>query len=448
MSTKVSPIRRVTTGQSAIRRAGGYARTIALCLGLALGVGAAPVATAATEMLDQVVAIVDDDVIMASELRDRLATVSESIRSRGMELPPEDELIRETLDRLILESIQLQMGQRVGVRISDAQLDAAVQRIAAQNRMSVDQFIARLEQEGQSYAAMRENLRREMILQRVQGGNVSQRIQITPQEINNFLATEEGQALTQPEYRIVHALLALSPDAPESEVAAAEAYVEKLLQRIRGGESFDAVIASSEGEYAFTGGDLGWRRQGELPSLFADVAPSLAEGETSDPIRSASGIHLINMNAKRGGEQFVDQTKVRHILIQPSEIMTDEQAEELATELKQRIENGEDFAELAREYSEDIGSAQEGGDLGWTQSGQMVPEFEAVMNSTEIGEISDPLRSQFGWHILEVMDRRNQDMTEQAMRNKAAEYLHQRKYQEELDAWLRKIRDEAFVDIK
>nr|WP_277602494.1 peptidylprolyl isomerase [Parahaliea mediterranea] len=408
----------------------------------------APMASAATEMLDQVVAIVDDDVIMASELRDRLATVSESIRSRGMEIPPEDELIRETLDRLILESIQLQMGQRVGVRISDAQLDAAVQRIAAQNRMSVDQFIARLEQEGQSYAAMRENLRREMVLQRVQAGNVSQRIQITNQEIDNFLATEEGQALTQPEYRIVHALLALSPDAAESEVAAAEAHVEKLLQRIRNGASFDEIIASSEGEYAFTGGDLGWRRQGDLPSLFADVAPTLAEGQTSDPIRSPSGIHLINMNAKRGGEQFVDQTKVRHILIQPSEIMTDDQAEALATELKQRIENGEDFAELAREYSEDIGSAQEGGDLGWTQSGQMVPEFEAVMNSTEAGEVSEPLRSQFGWHILEVIDRRNQDMTEQAMRNKAAEYLHQRKYQEELDAWLRKIRDEAFVDIK
>lgn len=423
------------------------AALLTLLLALTLTV-APPTTRAATEILDQVVAIVDDDVIMASELRDRLASITESIRSRGMEMPPEDTLIRETLDRLILESIQLQMGQRVGVRISDAQLDAAVQRIAAQNRMTVDQFIERLEQEGQSYAAMRENLRREMILQRVQGGNVSQRIQITDKEIDNFLDTDEGRALTQPEYRIVHALLPLSPDTPEAEVEAAQAHVEALLQRIRDGEPFDQAVSSSEGEYSFSGGDLGWRKQGDLPSLFADVAPKLGEGETSDPIRSPSGIHLINMNAKRGGEQIVAQTKVRHILIKPSEILTDQQAKELAAELKQRIEDGEEFAELAREYSEDIGSAQEGGELGWTQSGQMVPEFEAVMESTEVGEISDPLRSQFGWHILEVQERRQQDMTQEAIRNKAAEALHQRKYQEELDAWLRKIRDEAFVDIK
>ncbi|TXS90884.1 molecular chaperone SurA [Parahaliea maris] len=403
---------------------------------------------AATEVLDQVVAIVDDDVIMASELRERLGTVTETLQARGMEMPPEDELIRETLDRLILESIQLQMGQRVGVRISDAQLDQAVARIAAQNRMNVDQFIARLEQDGQSYAAMRENVRREMVLQRVQAGNVSQRIQITDQEIDNFLNTEEGQALTQPEYRIVHALLPLSPDAPADEKAAAEAHVDQLLQRIRAGEPFDEVIASSGGKYTFTGGDLGWRKKSDLPSLFAEAAPPLAEGETSDPIESASGIHLINMNAKRGGEQIVSQTKVRHILIKPSEILTDDAARQKAADLKQRIEGGEDFAELAKEYSEDIGSAREGGDLGWTQRGQMVPEFENAMESATIGEITNPVRSQFGWHILEVTERRQQDMTDQAIRNKAAEYLHGRKYQEELDAWLRKIRDEAFVDIK
>ncbi|WP_241505943.1 peptidylprolyl isomerase [Parahaliea mediterranea] len=431
------------------RRAAPALGALALSLGLGLGLSLPPApAHAATEILDQVVAIVDDDVIMASELRERLTSVTEGLQARGMEMPPEDELIRETLDRLILESIQLQMGQRVGVRISDAQLDQAVARIAAQNRMNVDQFIARLEQEGQSYAAMRENVRREMILQRVQAGNVSQRIQITDQEIDNFLGTEEGQALTQPEYRIVHALLAISPDAPADEKAAAEAYVQKLLKRIRAGEPFDQVIASSTGKYTFTGGDLGWRRAGELPSLFADIAPTLAQGETADPIESASGIHLINMNAKRGGEQIVAQTKVRHILIKPSEILTDDQARQKAADLKARIEGGEDFGELAKEYSEDIGSAQEGGDLGWTQSGQMVPEFENAMDSAKIDKITDPVRSQFGWHILEVTDRRDQDMTDQAIRNKAAEYLHSRKYQEELDAWLRKIRDEAFVDIK
>jgi peptidyl-prolyl cis-trans isomerase SurA len=424
-------------------------KKLLLAAGLASSVALSPLAQAATEILDQVVAIVDDDVIMASELRERLATVTQNLQARGVESPPEDVLVRETLDRLILENIQLQMGNRVGVRISDAQLNAAVQRMAAGNGMTIDQFRAAMEEEGASYADMREEIRREMILQRVQSGNVNQRIQITPQEVDNFLATEEGQKLTQPEFRLMHALLAVDPNASDSEQAAAQAEVDKLLRRIRGGEAFNQVIGSSTDPYRFSGGDLGWRSQEDLPSLFAEAAPTLAQGETSDPIRSASGIHLIFMAAKRGAEsQIVAQTQVRHILVKQSEIMTDDEARELVQELKQRVEAGEDFAELAKEYSEDIGSAQEGGDLGWTSPGQMVPEFEQRMAETATGEISDPVRSQFGWHIIDVQDRRDQDMTEEAIRGKAMDYLHQRKYQEELDAWLRRIRDEAFVDIK
>ena len=405
-------------------------------------------AQSATEVLDQVVAIVDDDIVMASELRERIAAVNESIAARGIEAPPEDQLIRETLDRLILENIQLQKGQRVGVRISDAQLNSAMQRIAAQNRMTLDQFRQALEQQGQSYGAMREQVRREMIIQRVQGGNVNQRIQITEQEVDNFLATEEGQKMAQPEYHIVHALLAIPPDASAAEVAAAEAHVEKLAQRIRNGESFEGVVSSSTGQYTFSGGDLGWRKLDDLPSLFSGVAPGLAAGETADPIRSDSGYHLVYMAEKRGGEQVVAQTEARHILIKPSEIMTDEQARELVVELRTRAESGEDFGELAREYSEDIGSAAEGGELGWTSPGQMVPEFDKAMAATEVGQISEPVKTQFGWHIIQVEGRRQQDMTSEAIRAQAMNYLHDRKYQEELDAWLRQIRDEAFVDIK
>ena len=405
-------------------------------------------AQAATQIIDQVVAIVDDDVIMASELRERITAVNENLAARGIKAPPEDELIRETLDRLILESIQLQKGTRVGVRISDAQLNAAVQRIAAQNRMSIDEFRQALEARGQSYPEMREQLRREMIIQRVQAGNVNQRIQITEQEVDNFVATQEGQKLTQPEYRILHALLPLSPGADPGEVDAASAQVDKLLGRIRSGESFETVVSASEPPYAMSGGDLGWRKLDDLPSLFSEVAPGLAKGETADPIRSDSGLHLIYMADKRGGEQMVSQTHVRHILIKPSEIMTDDQAGELAADLRGRIQGGEDFGELAREYSEDIGSAAEGGDLGWTTPGQMVPEFEKTMAATAVGEVSEPVRSQFGWHILEVLERRDQDMSNEATRAKAMNYLHDRKYQEELDAWLRQIRDEAFVDIK
>tara|TARA_R110000823_G_scaffold195624_5_gene326933 strand:- start:8844 stop:10064 length:1221 start_codon:yes stop_codon:yes gene_type:complete len=403
---------------------------------------------AATEIIDQVVAIVDNDVIMASELRERIQAITENIAARGIDMPPEEELIRETLDRLILESIQLQKGTRVGVRISDEQLNAAVQRIAAQNRMSVDEFRQALEARGQSYNDMREQLRREMIIQRVQAGNVNQRIQITEQEVNNFLATQEGQKLSQPEYRILHALLPVSPEASEAEVAKAEARVDQVLRQIRSGTPFDQAVSASAEPYAFTGGDLGWRKLEDLPSLFSDVAPALEPGSTADPIRSASGFHLIYLAEARGIDRMVSQTKVRHILIKPSEIMSDDQARNLAAELRQRALAGEDFGKLAREYSDDIGSAAEGGDLGWTNPGQMVPEFESAMAETAEGEISQPVRTQFGWHVLKVEGRRDEDMSDEAMQARAMNYLHDRKYQEELDAWLRQIRDEAFVDIK
>ncbi len=423
-------------------------RILLLAASLAIAIVATPGLQAATEVIDQVVAIVDDDIIMASELRERVAGIKENLKARDVKLPPEDTLIRETLDRLILESIQLQKGERAGVRISDAQLNSALQRIAAQNDMTLDQFRMALDEQGQSYAAMREQVHSEMIIQRVQAGNVNQRIQISEQEADNFMTTEEGQKLTQPEYHIVHALLAVSPDASDTDVAAAQAYVNKMVKRIRAGEPFTQAVSSSTGQYTFSGGDLGWRKLDDLPSLLSDVAPGLPTGETADPIHSASGFHLVYMVEKRGGAQMVAQTEVRHILIKTSEIMTEDQARALVTELRARAESGEDFGDLAREYSEDIGSAAEGGELGWTSPGQMVPEFEKVMNATSVDQISEPLHTQFGWHILQVQGRRENDMTNEASLAKAMDHLHNRKYQEELDAWLQQIRDEAYVDIK
>ncbi len=405
-------------------------------------------ALAATEVIDQVIAIVDDDIIMASELRERVTAVNANLAARGIAPPPDNELIQETLDRLILESIQLQKGRRAGVRIPDEQLNQAIKRIAAQNNMTLEQFQQALEQRNQSYGAMRDQVRREMIIQRVQAGNVNQRIQITDQEVGNFMGTQEGQSLTQPQYRVLHALLALRSDPSDSEVATARAQVERTTKRIRGGEPFKEAVSASNLPYPLTGGDLGWRKRDELPSIFSTIVPKLAPGETADPILSGSGFHLVYLEAVRGREQIVTQTKARHILIKSSEIMTDEQARELAAELRARALAGEDFAELAKEYSQDIGSAQEGGELGWMTPGQMVPEFEAAMANTAPDQISAPVQTPYGWHILEVEGRREQDMTDQATRAKATDYVHQRKYEEELDAWLQQIRDEAFVDIK
>ncbi len=403
---------------------------------------------AATEIVDQVVAIVDDDVIMASELRERVDAVSKNLKARDMQLPPEDQLIRDTLDRLILESIQIQMGTRAGVRIADEQLNEAVQRIASQNRLTLEQFSQALAQQGQSYDEVREQVRQEMIIQRVQAGNVNQRIQITEQEVGNFMTTQEGQALTQPEFHVLHALMPIAPDASDRTISVATAQVNAVMKRIRAGESFEKVLQTSTQPYSFSGGDLGWRKLADLPSLFIEIVPKLSPGQTADPVRSDSGFHIILLEAVRGMDQIVTQTKACHILVKPSEILTDDQARDLVAQLRTRAMAGEDFADLAKEYSEDIGSAQEGGELGWTTPGQMVPAFEAAMTDTPVDQISQPVRTQFGWHIVKVEGRRQEDMTTQASRAKAMDYVHNRKYQEELDAWLRQIRDEAYVDIK
>ena len=404
------------------------------------------VASAQIEVLDQVVAIVDDDIILASELQERVQGVRSTMESRGVELPSDDVLIRETLDRLILDSIQLQLANRYGVRIPDQQLDEAMTRLARQNGLTLEQFRIALEQSGQSYAAAREGLRDDLAIQRVQQGNVMRNINISEQEIDNFLTTEEGEAMTQPEYQVVQALLSISRGEDAAETAAKEAYIDEVLSNIQSGQPFEQAVSGTE-PYAFTGGDLGWRKLGDIPSMFADTVPTLTVGEVAK-VRSSSGLHLVYLADAVGGEQLVRQTDVRHILVKPTEVLNEQAAEDLVVELRARIEGGEDFGELARQYSDDIGSATEGGNLGWTNPGQMVPEFEATMAGTAEGSISQPFRSEFGWHILEVKARRDKDFSGEVRRNQVAGYIRDQKYQEELDAWLRKIREEAFVDIK
>ena len=398
------------------------------------------------EMLDQVVAIVDDDIILASELQERIEGVRATMESRGVEAPPDDVIVRETLDRLILDSIQLQLANRYGVRIPDQQLDEAMTRLARQNGLTLDQFRVAVEQAGQNYAAMREDLREDLAIQRVQQGNVMRNINISQQEIDNFLTTEEGEEMTQPEYRVIQALLTTSRGEAATEIAAKEAYVDSVLEIIESGTAFEEAVGGIE-PYAFTGGDLGWRKLGDIPSMFAAVVPDLSIGEVAK-VRSTSGFHLVYLADALGGERLVRQTDVRHILIKPTEVLSDAAAEELAGSLVERVRGGEDFGALARQYSDDIGSAAEGGELGWTNPGQMVPEFEAAMASANEGEVTEPFRSEFGWHILEVKGRRDKDFSGDIQRNQVANYIREQKYQEELDAWLRKIREEAFVDIK
>lgn len=408
--------------------------------------GIATLGQAQVQTLDKVVAIVDDDVVLASELQERLLMIQQNLERRGVESPEQETLVRETLDRLILESIQLQLADRYGVRVPDAQLDDAMQRMASQNGMSLEAFRGAVEAEGESYIAMREQVRKEILIQRVQQGNVNRNINITEQEVENFLATEEGEAMTQPEFRVVQALVEVTSKDSSAEKADKEAFVDGVLASILAGTPFQEAVATLE-PYVFTGGDLGWRKIDAIPSMFAGVIPSLNVGDTAK-VESGAGFHLVYLVDERGRKRLIEQTDVRHILVKPTEVLSDEAAQQRVAELRQRIMDGEDFAMLAKEYSDDIGSASEGGALGWTNPGQMVPEFEAAMASTKIGEISEPIRSEFGWHILEVTDRREQNIAEDMRKRQVMNYLHEQKYDEELEAWLRKIREEAFVDLK
>ena len=405
-----------------------------------------PAAWAQVQVLDQVVAIVDDDIILASELQERVAGVRSTMESRGVEMPDDETLVRETLDRLILDSIQMQLANRYGVRIPDAQLDEAMTRLARQNGLTLEQFRVAVEQSGQNYGATRESLRKDLAIQRVQQGNVMRNINISEQEIDNFLATEEGEAMTQPEYRVIQALLATRRGEDAASVEAKETFIDATLANIQGGTDFETAVSGVE-PYAFTGGDLGWRKLGDIPSMFAEVVPTMSIGDVTK-VRSSSGFHLVYLADAVGGERLVKQTDVRHILIKPTEVLDEAAAEALAGQLMERVKGGEDFGALARQYSDDIGSAAEGGELGWTNPGQMVPEFEAAMAAAEEGVVTEPFRSEFGWHILEVTGRRDKDFSGEIQRNQVANYIREQKYQEELDAWLRKIREEAFVDIK
>lgn len=416
----------------------------AICAPLLL---ASALSYAAVQPIDQVIAIVDDDVVLASELKSRMIQIKANMEKSGGQMPPDTDVQREVLDLLIIENLQLQMAYRAGVRISDDQLNESMARIANQNRMNLIQFKQALEADGMSYNGTREQIRKEMLLQRVQQGNVNQRVQITEQEVANFLASEEGKTLTAPEFRLKHTLLPLTASASEEEHQKATAYAAALHQKIIDGAPYDTVVSSSN-QYALNTTDLGWRKASDLPTLLADIPSKIGKGETHPPIKSASGYHLVQLVESRGSDEVVAQTNARHILLKASAIRDEAATEAEIRTLRQRVLDGEDFAELAREYSEDIGSAAEGGDLGWSSPGRLVKAFQDTMDQTDIDGVSAPFRSEFGWHILQVLERRDKDITGDMRERIARNFIHRRKYDDELQTWLQKIRDEAFVDIK
>lgn len=427
------------------RRLNQQFRQLAACVLIPLAL-ATPV-TAETILYDGVIAIVDDDVVLASDVEGRFQQIMKQIKKSGKQPPSQEEIKQNILNQLILESIQLQMARRAGVRINDEQLNHSMQRLAKQNGMTLLQFKEALENDGMSYNHSREQIRREMILQRVQQGNVNQRIQISDQEISNFLDSEEGQTLTAPEYRVRHALIPTSQGAEAITSSKASVYANSLYQKIKNGAKYTDVI-SKGGPYNITTSDLGWRKLEDLPSLLSSIVPKLQEGETAAPLQSPSGFHLVQLVDKHGDTEVIHQTRARHILLKASAIRDEAATEAAIKALRKKALDGEDFAKLARENSEDIGSAAEGGDLNWTSPGQLVPSFQQAMDKTEVEAFSPVFRSQYGWHFLQVQDRRKKDVTADLRRNMARNFIHKRKFDDELQVWLQKIRDEAYVDLK
>ncbi|MES2819507.1 MAG: peptidylprolyl isomerase [Pseudomonadota bacterium] len=407
-------------------------------------------AAAEVRPLNRVVAIVDSDVVMQSQLDSRLREVQQTIAKRGAALPPEHVLSQQVLERLIIENIQLQIGERSGIRIDDEELNQAMGTIAQRNGMSLEQFRAALAQDGLSFDEARDQVRREMIISRVRQRRVAERIQVTDQEVNNFLASDMGQQQLSQEFRLANILIPVPESASANDIQTAERQANELYQQLQQGADFaQLAIARSASETALEGGEMGWRKAAQLPPPFDSMIGSLAVGEVTAPLRTPGGFIMLKLLEKRGGESQVrEEVNVRHILIKPSEIRSEAETKRLAERLYERIKAGEDFTELAKSFSEDPGSALNGGLLSWIDPSALVPEFREVMANTPSGELSKPFKTPYGWHVLEVMGRRATDSSAQMREQQAMNLLRSRKYDEELQTWLRQIRDEAYVEVK
>ena len=400
--------------------------------------------------LDRIVAVVNDDVITASELRQRIDTITQQMRQQRAPLPPLPVLRKQVLERIIINRIQLQLAAANGIRVDDETLNQTIRRIAEQNNMTLGQFRGVIEQDGFSFARFRESMREEIIITRLRQRQVDSRISVSDQEVDNFLANQKIQGNANDEYRLGHILIALPEGASPGQIKAARKKAQQILDELRQGTDFvQEAMAVSDGQQALSGGDLGWRRAGELPTIFADVVRDMKTGDISDLIRSPSGFHIIKlMDHRNTDRRIVTQTRARHILIRTNDLTSDEQARALILELRERAAGGEDFAELARTYSDDKASAVDGGDLGWVEKGKMVPEFEQAMLTLQPGQLSEAVKTQFGWHLIEVVERRETDVTEEFTKNKVREQIYQRKVEEANINWLRKLRDESYVELR
>ena len=403
------------------------------------------------EKMDRIVAVVDQSVVTEQELADRINTVKAQLQKQGTPLPPDSVLEKQILERLISDSLQVQFAAQTGLKIDNTQLDKTIERIAEQNKLSVPEFQLALEKDGMLFSKFREDIRTEVLLARLREREVDSRTNVTDAEIDNFLTTQAASGGDQGEYEVSHILIRTPEESAPETLQKLKAKAEEAIKKLQNGASFAEVSASySDAPNALEGGALGWKSAAQIPVLFADALKNMQVGDLSAPLRSPNGFHILKLTNKRGGSAalIIGQTHVRHILIKLNEVVSEADGKRKLEGIKERLDNkGVKFEDMARQYSED-GSANNGGDLGWVNPGDTVPQFEKVMNELKPNQISEPVRTPFGWHIIQVLDRREQDMSKEAARLKARQEIRARKSEEAYQDWIRELRDRAYVEMR
>ena len=401
-------------------------------------------------VLDRIIAVVNDDVITRLDLDERLRFATLQLKQQGTSPPPREALEKQLLDRMVTDRVQLQLARETGLRVDDSDLDKTMQRIAQDNKLTLQQLRAVLEKDGVPFTRFREDIRNEIILTRLREREVDNRISIAESEIENFISTQQAQAGRSDEYNLSHILVTVPENASPEQIQARRSRAEQAIQQIRSGADFRQVAASlSEAPDALQGGTMGWRDVARLPSLFVDALKTMPIGGLSEILRSSAGFHILRLNERRGSTSpvIVRQTHARHILIKTNELVPEAEARRRLASLKERLDNKADFVELARLHSEDSSNIK-GGDLGWLSPGDTVPEFERAMDALNPGQISDAVQTPFGWHLIQVLARRNEDMSREHQRLEARKALRARKSDESHQEWLRQLRDRAYIEYR
>ncbi len=420
-----------------------------LWVALAAGLFACGGLQAAVKSLDQIVAVVNDDVITRSELENRIQEMVAQLQAKNASMPSLKILREQILERMISKRLQLQAADRMGIKVDDNTVTKAIANIAKTNRITLLQMREVLERDGISFAIFRDQLREDILITRLKQKEVINRLVITDQDIDNFIAREIGTQRQRAAVHLQHILIATPEGASPEDVQSAKQQAQTVYEELQQGADFgEMAIRVSDSRQALEGGDLGWIETSRIPSLFTQLVDEMESGDVSQPIRNASGFHIVKLLEIKGGKKLiVNQTHARHILIITNEIVSNQEARQRLQTLRERIVNGESFETLARSHSDDKASAIRGGDLGWTSPGDLVPQFEEQMDALTLNEISEPFETPFGWHIVQPLERRQHDNTEEALRNNARQAIQKQKSEEAIELWLRRLRDEAYVEV-